>query len=103
MSEHPSHSTIKVPSNGMRVTLAIVTFQVIYFVAQLYLSNGYVSKATYEQDVKERIAKQDEYNKSLNAIVVELKGINDHMLGDAEQNEKLKDLEARMRAQEQRK
>jgi hypothetical protein len=47
--------------------------------------------------------KDERLNEKLHEFAVEIKGLSDHMEGDAAQNDKLKDLEQRMREQEKRK
>jgi hypothetical protein len=96
-------SLIELPKNGTKIAIFIFVGNFLFFFGNVYLSNGYVSKPTYEADVQKRLDKDERLNEKLHEFAVEIKGLSDHMEGDAAQNDKLKDLEQRMREQEKRK
>ncbi len=83
-NEHSTQTDLiksALPKNGARVGVALVImfFNALLFVGNLYLSNGYVSKATYETDQKEENNRREKLNMELRGVAVELKGLNDHM------------------------
>jgi hypothetical protein len=89
-------------SNGARLTILFFVINFLVLFANLYLSNGYVSKAAYEADLKDQNNRRETLNIELRNIAIELRGINDHMQGDARQDKRLDDLEMRMRDQEKK-
>lgn len=89
-------------SNGTKVTILIFVVNFLLLVANLYLSNGYVSKTVYESDQRDATTRRDLLNVELRNIAVELRGISDHMQGDARQDKRLDDLEQRVREQEKK-
>ena len=98
----PRESIIKLPKNGLRIGIIVLALNFLALFFNLYLSNGYVSKAVYEADVRERIIKNDRTNEELKNIALELRGITDHMENIGTQNKRLDDLEQRMREQERK-
>lgn len=95
--------------NGTRITLIVLVIQAALVFLNLYLSNGYVSKTTYESDTKDLLLRRERLNDDLGKFAVELKGIVDHMQGDEKQDTHLEKLDQRidkmddrMRAQEQK-
>jgi len=93
---------IRIPSNGVRITVVVLCINALLFVANLYLSNGYVSRSTYEKDLSESNARRENLNTELRNIAIELRGIKDHMLGDEKQDKRIDDLEIRMRELEKK-
>ena len=89
--------------NGTKLTLAIMAINFLLFVGNLYLSNGYVSKATYESDAKDALKRREDLTLTLGGIAGDLRVIKEHLEGDKVQNEQLKSLDERLRVQEQRK
>lgn len=93
---------IKLPRNGARLALVFFIINFLLVFANLYLSNGYVSKTTYTTDQKDELTRREQLNLELRNIAIELRGINDHMQGDARQDKRIDDLEDRMRQQEKK-
>ena len=100
MVHDETNTLIKIPKNGSRFALIFFVINFLLVFANLYLSNGYVSKAIYQTDQKEDLGRREQLNTELRNIAIELKGINDHMQGDARQDTHIDDLEKRMREQE---
>lgn len=98
-----SSPLIHIPKNGTRITLVILIINFLIVFANLYLSNGYVSKNTYEKDTNESVVRRESLNLELRNIAIELRGIKDHLQGDEKQDKRIDDLEQRMREQERRK
>src|SRR4030095_683540 len=96
-------SLIKIPKNGSRITLILFIIQFLLVFANVYLSNGYVSKVNYQADQDKDTNRSESLNSELRGIAIELRGIKDHMQGDEKQDKRIDDLEARMREQERRK
>jgi len=94
---------IQLPKNGSKwgIILFVINFLLVF--GNVYLSNGYVSKPTYENDVKERLQKDERLNDRLHDFAIEVKGLKDNMEVDAEQNRRLIRLEERMLEQEKKK
>ena len=93
---------VRIPRNGTRLALIFFIINFLLVFANLYLSNGYVSKTTYIGDQKENSERREQLNIELRGIAIDLKGINDHMQGDARQDNRIDDLEKRMREQEKK-
>lgn len=100
--EHEHKSTHRTPTNGTRLALIFFIINALLVFANLYLSNGYVSKVVYERDQKEDVIRREGLNVELRNVAIELRGINDHMQGDAKQDKRLDDIETRLREQERR-
>jgi len=93
---------IKIPEGGNKLSVALFFIQFLLVTANLYLSNGYVSKAIYEADTKDAMLRRESLNAELRGIAIELRGIKDHMLGDEKQDEEIKELKSRVRELEKR-
>ena len=98
-----NQTLLKLPKNGSKLALISPVISFLLVFANLYLSNGYVSKQTYEKDTADTVARREALNLELRNIAIELRGIKDHMQGDERQDQKLQDLELRMREQERKK
>jgi len=96
-------AVIKIPKNGTRLALIFFIINFLLVFANLYLSNGYVSKNTYERDATDTVTRREALNAELRGIAIELRGIKDHMQGDEKQDKRIDDLEYRMREQEKKK
>jgi hypothetical protein len=94
---------IKLPSNGTRLAILVLAINFLLFCANLYLSNGYVSKTVYEADNRDTMQRRETLNAELRNIAIELRGIKDHMLGDEKQDQRMDKLEERIRDQERKK
>ena len=101
-TDNESKALIQLPKNGTRLALVFFIINALLVFANLYLSNGYVSKVTYEKDVTDSIARREALNSELRGIAIELRGIKDHMQGDERQDKRIDDLEYRMREQEKK-
>jgi len=102
MQHEPGNGFLKIPTGGrLGVIVFVINFLLVF--ANLYLSNGYVSKASYESDQKETHTKEDGINRELRGIAIDITKITDHMEEDARQNEKLKELDERTRELERKK
>jgi small-conductance mechanosensitive channel len=93
----PHVALIKKFPNGTMLTLAVLGLNLLLFTANLYLSNGYVSRVQYEADQKDSLQRREQITNDFHEIALQLKGITDQMKIDIQQDEKLKDLEARVR------
>ena len=102
MVHDETNTLVKIPKNGTRFALIFFVINFLLVFANLYLSNGYVARSTYEADVKERLNKDDKLNENLHLFTLDISRIKDHMEGDIRQDDKLKDLESRMREQEKK-
>jgi hypothetical protein len=92
---------VRVPiKNGSRLTLIVFAINFLLFVANLYLSNGYVSRAVYDADTKDALQRREALTKTLADIAGDLRVIKEHMQGDDEQNRKLDKLDERVRGLE---
>lgn len=101
-TENEERSIIKIPKDGTRLALIFFIINFLLVFANLYLSNGYVSKVTYERDERDSIQRRETLNAELRGIALELRGIKDHMQGDERQDKRIDDLESRMREQEKK-
>lgn len=86
--------------NGTRLAIAVFLLNFLVFVANLYLSNGYVAKATYDADLKDAMNRREKQTEVFTSIAVELRGIKDHMEVDATQNAHISALENDVRTLE---
>ena len=101
--EEQSGIIIKLPKNGSKLALIFFIINFLLVFANLYLSNGYVSKAVYEKDTNESFARREALNTELRGIAIELRGIKDHMQGDEKQDQRIQDHELRLREVERKK
>lgn len=101
-SDDSKGSIIHVPKNGSKLAYLFFTINFLLVFANLYLSNGYVSKEMYEKELLNASNRREAVNLELRNIAIELRGIKDHMLGDEKQDKRLDDFETRMREQEKR-
>lgn len=86
--------------NGTKLAISVFALNFLVFVANLYLSNGYVPRATYDADGKDTMARREKLTETLGGIAVELRGIKDHMEVDATQNAHILQLQADVKALE---
>jgi hypothetical protein len=92
----------RLPKNGTLVTLVIAGINFLLVFANLYLSNGYVSKLSYESDQRDNMQHREQLNTELKNIAVELRGIVDHNEIDVQQEQRLADIEQRLRELEKK-
>ncbi len=88
--------------NGTMFTLIFFVGNLLILAGSLWVSNGYVSKATFEAYQISETQRREARSEELKNIAVHLGEIQTHMQGDAEQNRRLNELEREIRDHEMR-
>ena len=91
------------PVDGSMFTLIFFVGNLLILAGSLWISNGYVSKPSFETYQVLEAQRRDARSAELRDIAVKLAEIATHMKGDEEQNRRILELEHDVRELEKRK